>query len=159
MWFKNYLSNRKQIVKYNQTKSEEMTIKSGVSQGSILGPLLFLLYIIDIQNCSKLILIVLFADDTTISYSHKCLKTLNETIQLELDSINISKTKFIVFRSSKKKQNYDTTILLNNENIEQAKTTTFLGVVIDEHLTWSHHLDMIHKKIMKSTAIISKSRH
>ena len=159
MWFKNYLSNRKQIVKYNQTKSEEMTIKSGVSQGSILRPLLFLLYIIDIQNCSKLILIVLFADDTTISYSHKCLKTLNETIQLELDSINISKTKFIVFRSSMKKQNYDTTILLNNENIEQAKTTTFLGVVIDEHLTWSHHLDMIHKKIMKSTAIISKSRH
>jgi hypothetical protein len=49
--------------------------------------------------------------------------------------------------------------LLNNENIEQAKTTTFLGVVIDEQLTWSHHLDMIHKKIMKSTAIISKSRH
>jgi hypothetical protein len=74
-------------------------------------------------------------------------------------SMNISETKFIVFKSSKKKQNYDTTILLNNENIEQAKTTTFLGVVIDEHLTWSHHSDMIHKKMMKSTAIISKSRH
>ena len=60
-WFENYLYNRKQVVKYNGIPSEKMTIKSGVSQGSVLCPLLFLLYINDIQYCSELISIVLFA--------------------------------------------------------------------------------------------------
>jgi retron-type reverse transcriptase len=94
-WFKNYLMNRKQIVKYNQIRSKEMSITSGVPQGSILGPLLFLLYINDIQNCSKIVSFILFADDTTISYSNKCLKTLNEIMQEEInkvtDWLNINK--------------------------------------------------------------------
>ena len=65
-WFENYLCNRKQIVKYNGIQSEKMTIKSGVPQGSVLGPLLFLLYINDIHSCIELVSIILFADDTNI---------------------------------------------------------------------------------------------
>ena len=90
-----------------------MTIKCGVPQGSVLGPLLFLLYINDIENCSELISVILFADDTNILYSHTCLKTLNKIIQVELDkisdwlsvnklSINATKTKFVLFRSRNK---------------------------------------------------------
>ena len=75
-WLENYLSSRKQLVKYNRVKSEEMTITTGVPQGSVLGPLLFLLYINDIQYCSELVSIILFADDTNILYSDSCLEKL-----------------------------------------------------------------------------------
>jgi retron-type reverse transcriptase len=112
--FENYLYNRKQYVKYNGVLCEEMTITSGVPQGSVLGPVLFLLYINDIQFCSKLVSIILFADDTNILYSDVCLKTLNETIQVEMNkitdwlnvnklSINTARTKLILFRSKNKK--------------------------------------------------------
>ena len=148
----------KQIVKYNGVQSDEMTIRSGVPQGSILGPLLFLLYINDIHNCSELISIVLFADDTNILYSHTCLKKLNEIIQVEINkitdwlnanklSINTEKTKFILFRTKNKKPKYTINISINI-NIKKVKNTTFLGIVIDEFLTWCNHLDLITKKLL-----------
>jgi hypothetical protein len=81
------LTNRKQIVKYNQVWSKEMLIQTGVPQGSILGPILFLLYMNDIENCSKLLSFVLFADDTNIFYSNKCIKTINEIMQTEINKV------------------------------------------------------------------------
>ena len=85
----------------------------------------------------------MFADDTNIFYSNSCLKTLNEIIQLEIDkiadwlnvnklSINTTKTKFMLFRSSKKKHKHNITITINNNNIKQVKNTTFLGIIIDK---------------------------
>jgi hypothetical protein len=115
-WFESYLNNRKQIVKYNDVRSEEFTINSGVPQGSILGPFLFLLYINDIQYCSELISMVLFADDTSILHSRTCLKTLNEIIQTEINKItdwlNVNKLSI-----NTKKQNLFYSNLQTNEQV------------------------------------------
>jgi hypothetical protein len=156
--------------KYNGVESEEMAITSGVPQGSVLGPILFLLYINDIQYCSELVSIILFADDTNILYNDTCLKTLNEILQIEMNkianwlnvnklSLNTTKTKLILFRSRNKKSKHDLKISINKENIKQVKNITFLGIVIDEFLTWRDHIDLISKKIIKCAAIISRIRH
>ena len=70
-WFRNYLTNRTQVVKYNNVVSRKETIICGVPQGSVLGPLLFLLYINDIYNSSQILSFILFADDTNIFCSIK----------------------------------------------------------------------------------------
>ena len=69
-WFKSYLSNRKQFVRYQMHDSNHKIINCGVPQGSILGPLLFILYINDIANTTSLLELILFADDTTLLFSH-----------------------------------------------------------------------------------------
>ena len=131
------------MVKFNGVKSEEMTITTGVLQGSVLGPLLFLLHINDIQYYSELVSVILFADDTNVIYSHTCLKTLNEILQIEMKkitnwlnvdklSLNTTKTKYILFRSRNKKSKHDLNISINKENVKQVKNITFLGIIIDE---------------------------
>ena len=75
-WFKNYLQFRKQAVKYKTTKSDSLTISCGVPQGSVLGPLLFLIYINDISKCSQILSFILFADDTNLFLTHHDLETL-----------------------------------------------------------------------------------
>ena len=105
-WFKDYLQERTQIV---MNVTTEMNVTTGVPKDSLLGPLLFLLYINDIESCSDILSFVLYADDTNAFYSKPCLKTLYNTIQNEMNkvvkwlnanklSINASKTKFVIFK-------------------------------------------------------------
>ena len=170
LWFQDYLTNRKQVVKYGQIRSKEMLIQTGIPQGSILGPILFLLYMNDIENCSKLLSFVLFADDTNIFYSNSCLEVINEVVQTEINkvtewlnvnklSLNITKTKFILFRSINKKPKHDVKITINNMNIDQVKCTNFLGIIIDECLTLNDHITKVAKKIVRASGIIAKIRH
>ena len=109
-WFKNYLSNRKQYVSYNSCDSELKDIVCGVPQGSILGPLLFILYVNDITNTSDVLEFILFADDTTILYSHPNIENQINRINEELKevsnwfkanklSVNASKTNYMILRT------------------------------------------------------------
>ena len=79
-WFSNYLSNREQFVKFNETISSQRTIKCGAPQGSILGPLLFLIYTNDLCSVSKALDFILFADDTNIFFSHKNTNVLEKRL-------------------------------------------------------------------------------
>ena len=107
--FESYLSNRQQYVEFNGVSSESCEIKCGVPQGSILGPLLFLLYINDLCNVSKVVDFLLFADDTNIFFSHKDFNLLPGILNSEMLkltqwcranklSINFKKSNLTVFR-------------------------------------------------------------
>ena len=167
-WFVSYLSNRHQFVQFNDTSSSLHIIKCGVPQGSILGPLLFPIYINDLCDVSKILDFILFADDTNIFFSHKNVdfleKTLNEELlklttwcQANKLSINYSKSKFMVFKPRQKRQNLDIKLEISNCAIERVRDTIFLGVILDENLTWKHHIANVARKISKSIGVIYKS--
>ena len=117
-WFKSYLSCRSQFVQYDGYSSSSKYIKCGVPQGSILGPLLLLLYINDLCDASKALDFILFADDTNIFYSHKDQNYLMEIVNTELKklsswfqanklSINIKKSNFILFKTKQNRRKLD----------------------------------------------------
>ena len=88
-WIDSYLSNRLQFVQFKQYRSSDQIMRCGVPQGSVLGPLLFLIYINDLPNATNLTETVLFADDTSIFYSHSNIAHLIATLNNELNNINI----------------------------------------------------------------------
>ena len=169
-WFKSYLSSRNQYVSYNNCKSDLREIVCGVPQGSILGPLLFILYVNDITNASNVLDFLLFADDTTIVYSHKDINSKTDVVNKELNevsnwfkanklSVNASKTNYMVLgtphmTSLKTCENFN--IVLDNTVLERVKCTKFLGVLIDECLTWKNHIDCISKTISRNTGVMNK---
>ena len=170
LWFQNYLSNRCQYTEYKSHLSSRQYVSCGVPQGSILGPLLFLIYINDVylhlKNCNS----ILFADDTTLFTSDtrydNLLSKLNENISIIYKwlcsnklSLNIDKTNHIVFHSSRKKLPYTPVVLSNNTEIKQVDYTKFLGVYIDQNVNWKRHCSEIGNKCLKVNAVLSRLKH
>ena len=175
-WFESYLLNRTQSIEINGFKSSKDPNPYGVPLGSVLGPLLFLIYINDIMKASSKLKFFLFADDTNLLYANKSLKTLENTVSTELIklcdwltanklTLNIKKSNFVLFRTCQKRITTPNNIrLFDNDtgqyvDLDNKECVKYLGVLIDSHLSWRNHIDYISTKLSKTIGLFAKLRH
>lgn len=169
-WFASYLTNRQQSVEVGNQISDLQHIDNGVPQGSVLGPLLFLLYINDISDCSSKVTFYLFADDTSIFMSHKDINTLQDKLNAELVhvsdwlianklSLNVKKSNALLFRTKNCSSNNQINLEINGSPIVEKDHAKYLGLLIDHKLTFEYHIEHINTKMIKGNALLAKLRH
>ena len=154
-----YLTNRTQKCEVNGCTSNENDVKCGVPQGSILGPLFFLLYINDLPACLKSTKPCLFADDTNITATGECLSSIENSVNSDLEnlrlmanklSLNVAKTEFQIIASKqmlKKTADKHINIHIENKSIKRVLQCKTLGVTVDDCLNWKANTDNICKKV------------
>ena len=166
-----YLTNRRQYVRFNNHNSDTTNISTGVPQGSILGPFIFSILINDLIHNSDKCKFIMYADDTTIYFNLEDFdpETLNNDINSELEkisiwlkmnklSLNTQKTKMMVFHR-KQKHIKELNIAINGAKIDRVESFNFLGITIDEKLSWRHHVDIVKKKISKVIGILYRLKN
>ena len=169
-WFKSYLTNRQQYVTINDHSSELLDMKYGVPQGSVLGPLLFLIYINDLHKAIKYSTVRHFADDTNLLIKSRSPKQLQKHLNLDLKnltnwlkankiSLNTSKSELIIFRHPNKKINYDFKIKIDGKKLIPTEFVKYLGIFIDQHLSWSYQVNTMSTKLSRGIGMLSKIRH
>ena len=178
-WFKNYLTNRKQCIQYdsnndnndiendnnnkninnNFEKTELLDIICGIPQGSILGPLIFVLYIDDLCFLSQFLKRIMFADDTNLFCSNKEMRLLYLKANLKPGKIpewfrenklflNEDETRFTLFHRPQDRDNLPLrlpALKINDYEIKQSSSIKFTGILLDEHISWTYHIITLRK--------------
>jgi hypothetical protein len=172
-WIKSYLTNRKQTTKFKRYKSKEETVLSGIPQGSILGPLLFLVFSNDLAEVfTEETKMVAYADDSQLVVNAKNMTELKIKIERVIQIAqnwyvnnsmenNLGKTEILVFNRGRNTQNLQITIYHDDEKItiKSKQFIKVLGVIIDSKLNWTNQIKAVKNKAMNTTRNIHRINH
>ena len=168
-WFTDYLAERKQRVVLNNISSEWAKVTTGVPQGSILGPLLFVLFVNDLPGMVEESSINLFADDTAVYSADSDPKVLSDRVEKDIGrvadwihsnglSLNVTKTQLMVLSTRGKSEKAKAVqVKVNNVELQQQDIVKYLGVEIDKDLTWKAHTEKVHRQCMSKLAAIRRA--
>lgn len=165
-WFRSYLTMRMQCTLYRGQESECRRVDLGVPQGSVLGPILFILYINDVKDVVTLGNLNLFADDTVLFVIADSIEAAYAVMRVELNKLtkwlkikklklNVTKTKYMVI-TNKSRNGYLDTLSIDGEVVEQVKLVKYLGVIVDEKLNFNEHIDYIIRKAASKYGMLCK---
>jgi len=170
-WFRSYLDNRNQQCFVSGSLSNSQILTCGIPQGTILGPLLFILYINDLPNCLSNSVARMYADDTHLTFASNNIETINDVMNLDLSNVNTwftankltlnsSKTEVMLIGWWQRLVTYDTSpkLVIGGDIIKQVSSVKSLGVHIDENLSWTMHIEKIVKKIALGIGAIKRCR-
>ena len=174
---KSYLSNRTQYVSVLDENSDCLPVEWGVPQGSVLGPLLFIIYINDLCNVSNNGKLILFADDTNVfvaantrkeayNLANELISSISQYMKCNLLHINAKKCCYMYFNPNKREDESSVNkdlerlnISIDNSVIVRVKTAKFLGVIIDDKLSWKPHIEALNKKLKSACGRIFRIKN
>ncbi len=165
MWIKSYLSNRTQFVEISDVRSNGERLSYGVPQGSILSPLLFLIYVNDVGSSVQKGQLVQYADDTTLCFKSQAVQGLERVTFVELNSViqhfnelnlktNPAKSSFIQFCLRRTSSDNNPIVMLDDTEVEEVYSTKFLGIHLDRGLTWDCHVDSVCGKLASGIYVL-----
>ena len=168
-WFKSYLSNRNQYVSINGYESVLAALNCGIPQGSVLGPLLLLLYMNDLNQAINFCKVHHFTDDTNLLCLSNSIKKLNKLVNADLKhlvnwlnankiSLNIKQTDMVIIKSKQKKFEGDLKIKLCGKRLYPTESVKYLEVTIDTNLSWQFHVNDLSIKLNRVNALLFKLR-
>ena len=157
-WLETYLCNRTQQVQNDYVISNSVNLKCGVPQGSCLGPILFILYVNQLNDFVKDCDLIQFADDTTLSYFAKTIRELEDKCSHELTIIteyfndlnlktNVTKSNFISFDLNRREITHKPTVTVGQNTLNEVSCVKYLGIHIDKKLSWDYHVEFVCKKL------------